>query len=116
MNKRVARVVGDVTSLLSVDLFRSLADSNRIAIVAWLAAHRQPRTVSEIAASGCCNVDLSVVSRHLRSLRDAGVVEARRDGREVYYRLRADVLARALRRIADLLDTCCAPNERPVKE
>jgi len=98
-----------LTSALPIDLFRALGDVNRVALVAWLARERGARTVSEIAASGCCSVDFSVVSRHLKTLRDAGIVLADRQGREVHYQLSARTLAASLRKIADVLDTCCAP-------
>lgn len=94
---------------LPVDMFKALADPNRIALVAWLAARRGPSTVSEIVDSGCCPVDFSVVSRHLRTLHTAGILDAERSGREVRYSLGAARLSGVLRRIADLLDTCCPP-------
>ena len=104
-SNRARRVVAG----LPLDLFKALAEPNRIALVGWLALQRQPRTVTEIAASGCCPIDLSVVSRHLAVLRDGGVLEAERRGREVYYRVAVGHVATALRRIADLLETCCPP-------
>ncbi len=104
-------LIGQLAQALPLGMFRSLADPNRIAIVAWLARERAPRTVSEVVGSGCCPVDFSVVSRHLRVLKDAGVVTAERDGREVRYQLAAASLARTLRNLADLLDSCCTPKE-----
>jgi len=100
-------IVAQVTDALPLGLFRALSDPNRIALIAWLARQRSPKTVSEIVESGCCPVDFSVVSRHLRMLREAGAVSAERRGREVYYQLGAASLARTLRSIADVLDHCC---------
>ena len=57
--------------------------------------------------SACCPVDLSVVSRHLAILRDAGIVESQRRGKEVRYRVRFDVLSQTFRHIADAIDACC---------
>jgi DNA-binding transcriptional ArsR family regulator len=54
-------------------------------------------------------VDLSVVSRHLRTLREAGVVDARKQGKEVFYRVRFDALIGILRNLADALEACCPP-------
>lgn len=62
-------------------------------------------SVSDVA--GCCPVSLSVVSRHLSQLRESGVVEARREGKQVIYRLRAAEVARGLRALADALEACC---------
>jgi ArsR family transcriptional regulator, arsenate/arsenite/antimonite-responsive transcriptional repressor len=98
-----------VAASLPLGLFKALAEPNRIALVGWLALQRQARTVTEIAQSGCCPTDLSVVSRHLAMLRDGGVLDAERRGREVYYRVAIGPVAAALRRMADLLETCCPP-------
>ena len=54
--------------------------------------------------SCCCPIDLSVVSRHLGVLRDAGILEAQKRGREVYYRVRVDKLTTLLRNLADALE------------
>ncbi len=86
-----------------------MGDINRVALVAWLARERGARTVSEIAASGCCSVDPRLSSCHLKTLRDAGIIEADRQGREVY-RLSGRTLAATLRKIADVLDACCPPS------
>src|SRR5512133_2451727 len=92
---------------LSPDLFRALGDPNRLAILVALSDGGSERTVSDVAR--CCPVDLSVVSRHLRTLRDAGVVEARKQGKEVLYRVRFDALVGILRNLADALEACCGP-------
>lgn len=96
--------------LISGELFRALCDDTRCAIVARLACCGTPTTVSDVA--DCCPVDLSVVSRHLGVLRDAGIVRAERRGRQVFYTADARALADALRRIADALEACCASGEK----
>ncbi len=92
---------------LSPGLFRALGDPNRLAILVALSDGGRERTVSDVAE--CCPVDLSVVSRHLRTLREAGVVEARKQGKEVLYRVRFDALVTILRNLADALEACCPP-------
>ena len=89
---------------LRAEVFRALADETRLALVARLAMARSPLTVTE--ASGCCGVHLSGVSRHLAILRQAGLVEAQRIGREVRYCLDRDALTGALRGLADAIETC----------
>ncbi len=93
-------------SVLSPKLFKALCDPNRVAILVRLAESCVPRTVSQIAQ--CCPVNLSVVSRHLAQLRDAGVLQADKRGKEVYYSIRARELVSTLRAIADAIERCCA--------
>jgi ArsR family transcriptional regulator len=92
---------------LDARLFRALCDPGRIAIVLRLVSLGRPAAVSEIAA--CCPQSLSVVSRHLAVLRDAGVVEARRKGKEVHYSPSYPALAARLRGAAEALEACCPP-------
>jgi DNA-binding transcriptional ArsR family regulator len=91
---------------LTPTLFKALGDPTRLGLLAFLADGGGERTVSELGS--CCPVDLSVVSRHLRVLRDAGVVEARKQGKEVRYRVRSGALAGILRGLADALEEACA--------
>jgi DNA-binding transcriptional ArsR family regulator len=90
---------------LSPDFFKALSDPNRIALLVFLAQSGKEQTVSEMSC--CCPIDLSVVSRHLGVLRDAGILEAQKRGREVYYRVRVDKLTTLLRNLADALEACC---------
>ena len=83
------------------ELFKALCDPVRISIIATLAMKAQPVTVSEI--TGCCGIDFSGVSRHLKLLRDAGVVAAEKRGREMLYTLRTDELVETLHGLADVL-------------
>ena len=91
---------------LRPELFRALCDPNRLALVARLAVASGPMTVTETA--DCCGVHLSGVSRHLTMLREAGVVRAEKQGREVRYELDCDALAAALRGAAEALESCRA--------
>lgn len=93
-------------------LFKALCDPNRIAILARLARLGRPCTVTKVAE--CCPVNISVVSRHLGLLRDAGVLEAEKRGKEVYYTVRYTQLAATLRAVADAIETCC-PDGNPAE-
>ena len=96
------------------EMFRALGDETRLALIARLAASTDPLTVTE--AAQCCGVHLSGVSRHLTALRNAGVVKARKEGREVRYTIDCGALASALRELADAFETCqtqcCERNEQ----
>lgn len=93
--------------LLSPPFFKALADPNRITLLIRLADCSRACTVSEIAS--CCQVDLSVVSRHLALLRAAGILHAEKRGKQVYYSVRCDAIVRTLRDTADCLERCCPP-------
>ncbi len=89
---------------LDPDLFRALGDGTRLALLCRLAAASRPMTVTE--AAGCCGVHLSGVSRHLAALRDAGVIQAEKAGREVRYTLDCAAFAAELHTLADALEAC----------
>lgn len=91
-------------------LFKALCDPNRISILICLARCESELTVSQVAA--CCPIDLSVVSRHLATLRDVGVLASEKRGKEVFYRVRPGALVNALRAVADELEACCPPQEK----
>ena len=97
-------------SLMQPDLFRALGDPTRLTLLLRLAAAERPLTVNEV--SDCCGVHLSGVSRHLAILRDAGVIVADRQGREVLHRIDAASLANSLRQMASALENCC-PSSNP---
>lgn len=105
---------GGLSGLLEPDVFKALADPNRLLILAYLAQARRELNVSDVSC--CCPVDVSVVSRHLGVLRDAGILEARKQGREVYYSVRVSELSALLRRLADELDACCPQGVVELKE
>ncbi|MFQ5984920.1 MAG: ArsR/SmtB family transcription factor [Alphaproteobacteria bacterium] len=99
---------------MEIRFFKALCDPNRVAILADLAQCGVPCTVRQIAAA--LPVDVSVVSRHLALLRDAEVLGAQKRGKEVYYSVRYQRLARTLRAIADAIDACCPTDAVKSKE
>lgn len=96
--------------LMDPKLFKALSDPNRIALLARLAQSPCECTVSEVA--DCCPVSFSVVSRHLATLRDAGILESRKQGKEVYHSVRLPELVSALRNLADAIEACCPPENK----
>jgi len=90
-------------------LFKALCDPTRVSILVTLARCDCELTVSQVAE--CCPIDLSVVSRHLATLREAGVLESEKRGKEVYYRVRPGALVNALRAIAAEVEACCPPQK-----
>ena len=70
-----------------VTKLKVLADGTRLAVIRALL--KGPQHVNEINAT--IDVDQSLLSHHLRVLRDAGVVESQRNGKAVLYRLAESV-------------------------
>ena len=70
------------------DVFNAIAETQRRDILVYLAP--QERHVSDIVAR--FNVSQPSVSKHLRVLRHVGLVEARRDGRQMFYRTNAEAI------------------------
>jgi DNA-binding transcriptional ArsR family regulator len=64
--------------------FAALADDTRCALVDLL--RERPRPVHELAAS--FPISRPAISRHLRVLKGAGLIEEERDGRENVYALK----------------------------
>ncbi len=94
--------------LMEARFFKALGDPGRLELLVRLARCGRPCSVGEIAR--CCPTDLSVVSRHLAKLREAGILRCRRQGKEVYYTVCAPDLVATLRAIADAMEACCPPN------
>ena len=78
-------------------VFGALADPNRRRLLDALAS-REDANVTELAAD--LPVTRQAVAKHLATLRDAGLVEGERRGRETRYRLRTEPLAEAATWIA----------------
>ena len=84
----------------SADLvFGALSDATRRTILALLLAHEQ-LTAGRIADE-FPHLSRPAVSKHLRVLRDAGLVQAEEHGRENHYTLDARPLAEVQRRWLD---------------
>jgi len=67
------------------DAFNAVAEPRRRDILNYLAL--EERSVSEIVDA--LEMEQPSVSKHLRVLKDVGLVDARREGRQVLYRVNA---------------------------
>ncbi len=83
------------------DLLKVLADETRLDVVRQLMLG--PRHVGELNES--LGLEQSLLSHHLRVLKESGIVEAQRDGKAVLYRLAPQVEARRKGQVIDL--GCC---------
>lgn len=109
-----AACCGDIADFLEARFFKALCDPSRIRILAELVEGGEARTVGAIAAG--LPLDVSVVSRHLAVLREAGIVAAEKRGREVHYTVRYQALAGTLREMAEAITACCPPAARQEQE
>ena len=78
-------------ALAHEDVFRAIADPTRRALLDRLRAG--PAAVNSLAAD--FRFSRPAVSKHLKVLREAGLVSERRAGRERFYQLRPEPLQRA---------------------
>ena len=86
-------------------LFRLLNDTNRLKIL--FAIGKETRSVSEIMEE--TSLQQTLVSFHLRPLRESGIVLTERKGVFIYYRLSEPLLI-------DLLISLCGVSPRRLKE
>ena len=82
------------------DVLKALADPTRVQIILCLRAAKDPVCVCDFTAT----FDLSqpTISHHMAKLRDAGLVEATKQGIWSYYRLAPNLPAQ-VRRIVEAL-------------
>jgi len=79
----VGEVFGEIYVEHVAKLFKILGDANRLRIL--LTIGKDERSVSEIIE--VTSLSQTLVSFHLKALRDAGIVTAERQGAFIYYRL-----------------------------
>jgi len=70
------------------DAFNAVAEPRRRDILNYLASQERP--VTDIVAS--LGIEQPSVSKHLRVLRDVGLVHVRRNGRQMLYRTNAEAI------------------------
>ncbi len=76
-------VLDEHTAAHVAELFRAFSDTSRVRLLSALVS--QELNVGTLAT--LVGITESAISHHLRSLRQMHLVQARRDGKEVYYRI-----------------------------
>ena len=76
-------VLDEHTAAHVAELFRAFSDTSRVRIL--YALIRQELNVGALA--NMVGISESAASHHLRGLRQMRLVQSRRDGKEVYYRI-----------------------------
>lgn len=89
-------------------LFKALSDPNRINLLCKICelglCGTKESNLKELCR--CCDIDQSVVSRHLKILEKASVLNSNKRGKEVFYSLNGGQLSTVLRKLADFIDNC----------
>jgi ArsR family transcriptional regulator, arsenate/arsenite/antimonite-responsive transcriptional repressor len=93
---------------LTLDVFRALADPVRLELLALIAA-RGPICVCHLEEA--LPYKQSRISKHLGTLRRAGLVSSRREGTWVYYQLNEDTLAIATSFVEQVKGSAHVPHE-----
>lgn len=85
--------------VVAAELLRHLSDPTRLHLLALLTDEQDVTALTaQVSASR------SSVSQHLGRLRLAGLVQARRDGRRMYYRISSDHLTALVREALGFAD------------
>ena len=90
-------------------IFQALSDENRLRIIEVLRGGES--CVCDLQSS--LDLGQSLLSHHLKTLREAGLVRPRREGRWVHYSLATDVLAEMERYLAEVRGDADVAPPRP---
>ena len=87
--------------------FQLISDSTRLSIF-WLLCHSEDCVINIAAAAGMSS---PAVSHHLRLMKQAGLIDSRKVGKEVYYRLADTKEAQLLHQAVDSILQIKCPGE-----
>ena len=107
MKKIDPRLLG-AQAATATRLLKALANRNRLMLLCHLGEREM--AVSELAE--LVGLSMSALSQHLAGLRAAGIVRARRNAREIHYRLNPGPASRIMALLAEIF---CPPPRAPVK-
>lgn len=99
---QVRKYIEILMALIHSNVFKALSDPNRLKILDNLCQNDCESTVGDIAK--CCDVDFSVVSRHLKILRDAGILQSNKKGQSVHHHINRKEVVELLRNVANRIE------------
>ncbi|MFG0257107.1 MAG: ArsR/SmtB family transcription factor [Phycisphaerales bacterium JB043] len=101
--------------LLDPEMLKALAEPTRARLLSCLLKCRRACSVTEVAE--CCEIDFSMVARHLSTMARAGLLTSEKKGRTVWYSADGETLSEHFRALADAVDeltperACCGEDE-----
>ena len=84
---------------LHANICSAISEPNRILLL--YAIHDKPRNVNNLAEE--VGISQSAASRHLKVLKERGLIDAQRDGNQVIYQLTDDRIIKALNLLRELM-------------
>ncbi len=93
-------------------LFKIISDSSRLKIL-WILFHREDCVIN---ISALTEISSPAVSHHLGILKDAGLIESRRCGKEVYYKASDTEISRLLHKMTEEMLEIACPSEKNSSE
>lgn len=88
----------DVESFVeAAEIFQQMGDGSRLRIL-WLLCHSEACGINIAAA---VNMSSAAVSHHLKTLKLHRLIQSRRSGKEIYYRLADNEKAQLVHRMVD---------------
>ena len=104
--EQVLKNMPELSTIQTVsNAMKQLGDPTRLQIF-WLLCHCEECVVN-IAA--IVKMTSPAVSHHLRLLKDSGLINSRRDGKEVYYSASEDALAQSLHHTIEEIASITCP-------
>ena len=82
-NNKPSPTLDEHTAAHVAELLRSFSDTSRVRILSVLTE----REVNVGSLADLVGISESAISHHLRSLRQLGLVQTRREGKEIFYRV-----------------------------
>ena len=89
----------------TIEFFKVLSEPNRIKILEALCSCNCAMNVNEICTS--LEISQSVASRYLAKMKNSGMLDSYKQGKEVYYQVDVEKVCSFLRDLADFLENCC---------
>jgi len=99
-------LVSKCHGLLEDEFFNAFIDESRVNVFLLLMEFGE-MSVNDVSSR--MKINQSNVSRHLTFLKRADIAKSRKEGREAYYRINYENLARRLQSILSIVHVCCGP-------